>query len=161
LGFHYREVTHTRCSLSVSWGDCGPLSFACCIRGDVLTYYPWTVLLEVKWRDAFFTAPQVELVRQMSYGLLFWNKMLKCFVNKEFSEKINLPKLNMYPNSKYTRAVLKSSWTHLITPSRNFVDVRWRSLFRSTSLGKRCTSYNGPPTSRKRAADRLPQASGG
>jgi hypothetical protein len=26
--------------------------------------------------------------------------------------------------------------------------------FRSTSLGKRCTSYNAPPTSRKRAADR-------
>jgi hypothetical protein len=31
---------------------------------------------------------------------------------------------------------LKSSWTHLITPGRNFVEVRWRSLFRSTSLGK-------------------------
>jgi hypothetical protein len=48
---------------------------------------------------------------------------------------------------------LQSSWTHLITPSRNFVEVRWRSLFRSTSLGKRYTSYNAPPTSRKRAAD--------
>jgi hypothetical protein len=36
----------------------------------------------------------------------------------------------------------KTSWTHLINPSRNFVEVRWRSLFRSTSLGKRCTSYN-------------------
>jgi hypothetical protein len=35
-----------------------------------------------------------------------------------------------------------------------FVEVRWRSLFRSNSLGKRCTSYNAPPTSRKRAADR-------
>jgi hypothetical protein len=34
------------------------------------------------------------------------------------------------------------------------VEVRWRSLFRSTSLGKRCTSYNAPPTSRKRAIDR-------
>jgi hypothetical protein len=32
---------------------------------------------------------------------------------------------------------LQSSWTLLITPSRNFVEVRWRSLFRSTSLGKR------------------------
>jgi len=42
----------------------------------------------------------------------------------------------------------------LITPSRNFMEVRWRSLFRSTSLGKRCASYNAPPTSRKRAADR-------
>jgi hypothetical protein len=49
---------------------------------------------------------------------------------------------------------LKSSWTHLITPSRNFVEVRWRSRFRSTFLGKWCTSYNAPPTSRKRAADR-------
>jgi hypothetical protein len=49
---------------------------------------------------------------------------------------------------------LQSSWTHLITTSRNFVEVRWRSLFRSSSLGKRCTSYNAPHTSRKRAADR-------
>jgi hypothetical protein len=51
---------------------------------------------------------------------------------------------------------LKSSWTHVITPSRKFVEVRWRSLFPSISLGKRCTSYNAPPTSRKRAADRWP-----
>jgi hypothetical protein len=49
---------------------------------------------------------------------------------------------------------MKSSWNHLITPSRNFVEVRWRCLFRNTSLGKRYTSYNAPPTSRKRAADR-------
>jgi hypothetical protein len=49
---------------------------------------------------------------------------------------------------------LQSSWTHLIAPSRNFEEVRWRSLFRSTSLSKRCTSYNAPPTFRKRAADR-------
>jgi hypothetical protein len=49
---------------------------------------------------------------------------------------------------------LQSSWTHLITPSRNFVEVRWRSLFRSTSLGKRCTSYNTPPALRKRPTDR-------
>jgi hypothetical protein len=49
---------------------------------------------------------------------------------------------------------LQSSWTHIISPSRNFVEVRWRSLFRSTSLGKRYASYNAPPTSRKRAADR-------
>jgi hypothetical protein len=47
---------------------------------------------------------------------------------------------------------VQSSWTHLITPSRNFVEVRWRSIFRSTSLCKWCTSYNAPP-SRKRAAD--------
>jgi hypothetical protein len=49
---------------------------------------------------------------------------------------------------------LKSSWTHLITPIRIFVEVRWRSRFRNTSLGKRCTSYNAPPTFRRRAADR-------
>jgi hypothetical protein len=48
---------------------------------------------------------------------------------------------------------LKNSWTHII-PSRNLVEVRWRSLFRSTSLGMQRTSYNAPPTSRKRAADR-------
>jgi hypothetical protein len=42
----------------------------------------------------------------------------------------------------------------LITPNRNFVEVRWWFLFRSTSFGKRCTSYNAPPTSWKRAADR-------
>jgi hypothetical protein len=60
---------------------------------------------------------------------------------------------------------LWSSWTELIIPSRNFVEVWWRSLFRSTSLGKRSTSYNAPPTSRKRVADRwslrnfLPQSS--
>jgi hypothetical protein len=50
---------------------------------------------------------------------------------------------------------LQSPWTHLIIPSWNFVEVRWRSLFRSASLGKRCTSYNAPPTSRKPAGDRL------
>jgi hypothetical protein len=65
----------------------------------------------------------------------------------------------IFLSSNCTRA------THLITPSRNFVEVRWRSLFRSTSLGKRCISYNAPPTYRKRAADRwslgnfLPQSS--
>jgi hypothetical protein len=30
---------------------------------------------------------------------------------------------------------LRSSWTHII-PSRSFVEVRWRSLFQSNSLGK-------------------------
>jgi hypothetical protein len=49
---------------------------------------------------------------------------------------------------------LKTSWTHLITPTQNSVEVRWRSLSQNTSLGKRCTSYNLPPASRKRAADR-------
>jgi hypothetical protein len=54
----------------------------------------------------------------------------------------------------YYEVRLQSSWTHLISPSRNFVEVGWRSLFRSISPGKRCTSYNAPLTCRKRAADR-------
>jgi hypothetical protein len=68
-----------------------------------------------------------------------------------------------FKNARKYEGRLKSSWTHLITPSRNFVEVRWQ--FRRTSLGKRCTSYNAPPTSRKCAADRwslwdfLPQSS--
>jgi hypothetical protein len=36
----------------------------------------------------------------------------------------------------------------------NFLEVRWRSVFLSTSFGKRCTSYNSPHTYRKRATDR-------
>jgi hypothetical protein len=48
---------------------------------------------------------------------------------------------------------LKSSWTHLITPSQNFVEVRWRSLskylpWQAIYVLQRST------TSRKRAADR-------
>jgi hypothetical protein len=60
---------------------------------------------------------------------------------------------------------LKSSWNRLTAPNRNFVEVQWRTLFRGTSLHKRRTSYNAPPISRKRAADRwslrnfLPQSS--
>jgi hypothetical protein len=38
---------------------------------------------------------------------------------------------------------LKNSWTHFIAPSRNFVEVRWRSLFRSISLGlQRSTHFS-------------------
>jgi hypothetical protein len=60
----------------------------------------------------------------------------------------------MYRHINIWEGRLRSSWTHLITQSRNFLEVQWRSLFRNTSLGKRFTSYNVPPTSRKRAADR-------
>jgi hypothetical protein len=48
------------------------------------------------------------------------------------------------------------SWTHLITLSWNFVEVQWWSPFQSTSLGKQCTSYNAPPTSRKHVPDHWP-----
>jgi hypothetical protein len=54
---------------------------------------------------------------------------------------------------------LQSSWTHLFTPRWNFVEVRWRSLFLSTSLGKRCTSYNAPPTFRWSFPNFLPRSS--
>jgi len=40
---------------------------------------------------------------------------------------------------------LQSSWTHLTIPSRNFMEERWWSLFRSTSLCKRCTSTTFHP----------------
>jgi len=70
-----------------------------------------------------------------------------------------------YGNRKMSKNedCFKSSWTHLTTPSQNFVEAWWWwwSLFWSTSHSKWCTSYNAPPTSRKCAADRLLQASGG
>jgi hypothetical protein len=55
------------------------------------------------------------------------------------------------PSEKFYEGRLKSSCSRLITLNWNFMEVRWRSLFRSTSFG---TSYNAQPTSRKRAADR-------
>jgi len=55
---------------------------------------------------------------------------------------------------------LKSLCTRLITLSWNFMEGRCWSLFRSTSLGKQCTSYNASLTSQKCAADHLLQASG-
>jgi hypothetical protein len=78
--------------------------------------------------------------------------------SKEFTELLTL--LLYIFNKNYANNLciyedrLRSSWTLLITPSRNFAEVQWLSPFRSTSLGKRCTSYNAPPSSRKRAADR-------
>jgi hypothetical protein len=79
-------------------------------------------------------------------GLFSWDLTIKILYEPFMSHPY-------YHHLSFTRA-LQSSWTHLITPSRNFMEVGWRSLFRSTSLGKRCTSYNAPPTLRKRAADR-------
>jgi hypothetical protein len=46
---------------------------------------------------------------------------------------------------------LKTSWTDLITSRLNFLEVQWWSLFLSTFHGRWYTSYNVPPTSRKRA----------
>jgi hypothetical protein len=73
-------------------------------------------------------------------------KLLVAFILR-FSRHVILHTVRLYYEGR-----LQRWWTHLITTSRNFVEVRWRSLFRS--IGKRCTSYNAPPTSRKRAVDR-------
>jgi hypothetical protein len=60
-----------------------------------------------------------------------------------------------------TRAVCKIRGLALLLR----IETLWRCgdgfFFRSTYIGKRCNSYNAPPTSRKRAADRSLQASGG
>jgi hypothetical protein len=80
------------------------------------------------------------------------NKIFSMLLSMKCGQRLN--KFIVYASESLYEGRLKSSWTHLITPSRNFVEVRWRSLFRSTSLRKRCTSYNAPPTSLKRAADR-------
>jgi hypothetical protein len=90
--------------------------------------------------------------------LQLWRRVaLQCILLHHFTvSQLKRTKLN--PRTKnvsllimrsFFEGRLKSSWTRLITPSRNFVEVRWRSLFRSTFLGKRCISYNAPPTSRK------------
>jgi hypothetical protein len=94
----------------------------------------WTAWAEITWINE-----KVKL--RFSYGL--WLQLIHCTTIT----------LGIVPCKTYDGR-LQISWTHLITPSWNFVEVRWRSLFRSTSLGKRCTSYNAPPTYRKRAADR-------
>jgi hypothetical protein len=62
--------------------------------------------------------------------------------------------INIFTTNLCTTAVCKVRGLTLLLPSWNFVEVRWRSLFRSTSLGKQCISYKSPPTSRGRAADR-------
>jgi hypothetical protein len=99
-------------------------------------------------------------------GLLYCYVMW-CIFTYWLLDWLSITDMNSYNTVWFTSILLtyegrlKSSWTRIITPSRNFVEVRWRSLFISTSLGKRRTSYNAPPTSRKRVADRLPQASGG
>jgi hypothetical protein len=64
----------------------------------------------------------------------------------------NLMSLFNWNNASILR---KWSYTRAVCKVRELTFLlRWWSLFRSTSLGKRCTSYNTPPTSRKRAADR-------
>jgi hypothetical protein len=100
---------------------------------------PWFVLL--KWDSDIFSTLDVMVV---SCKLWLSRQTLVCENARA--------RVFMYVRLYEDR--LKSTWTHLIIPSWNFVEVRWRTLFRNTSLGKRCASYNAPPTSRKRAADR-------
>jgi hypothetical protein len=56
-------------------------------------------------------------------------------------------------DTKYIRGPFEKFVDSLYYSESKLVEVRWRSPFRSTSLGKWCTSYNAPPTSWKRAAD--------
>jgi hypothetical protein len=82
---------------------------------------------------------------------LFSKPPLHCrvhFINSITSENPSI--IRQSQQCSLYEGSLKSSWTRLITPSRNFVELRWRPLFRSTSLGTRCTSYNAPHTSRNR-----------
>jgi hypothetical protein len=61
------------------------------------------------------------------------------------------PEIRLTPIWYWRRSTeLRVLRAHSQPCSRNFVEARWRSLLRSTSLGKRCTTYNAPPTSRKR-----------
>jgi hypothetical protein len=100
---------------------------------------------ECRWREA----------RSIKFKIMFQKHL------KHYARAIHIKHLHLIHRiTLIYEGRLQSSWTHLITPSRNFLEVRWRPVFRSVSLGKRCTSYNAPPTSRKRAADRLPQALG-
>jgi hypothetical protein len=94
-------------------------------------------LLNVRNKSCTLMRPNCSLCKPFCATNRFWRKCrVRCGLHDKYKGR------------------LQSSWTHLVTPSGNFVEVWWRSIFRSTSLGKRCTSYNAPLTSRKRAADR-------
>jgi hypothetical protein len=87
--------------------------------------------------------------RRLTWGRKRW----LLFFQLSFSAKLGFtPRIADRKLSYESR--LQSSWTHLIIPSRDFMEVRWRSIFRSTSIGKRCTSYNAPPTYQKHATHR-------
>jgi hypothetical protein len=80
---------------------------------------------------------------------LLWLKIMCKF-------SVEMKRISIRLSSPRNKEYVWGQYAKLIASSRNFVEVRWRSLFRSTSLGKRCASYNAPPPSRKRAADRWP-----
>jgi hypothetical protein len=113
------------------------------IRGTFEKFVDWLQCASVIQREGVTAMPScsggVNVVVAGSSSLLTTVRVWVTAVLKE-------PFLGWRSNYK---GRLKSSWTRLITPSRKFVEVRWRSLSRSTSLGKRYTSYNAPPTPRK------------
>jgi hypothetical protein len=67
-------------------------------------------------------------------------------LHKTFSEL-------MYETGCFYKGHFQSLWTHLITLSQTLWRYGDSLFFWSTSLGKQCTSYNAPPTSREHAAD--------
>jgi hypothetical protein len=124
-------------------------------KHEILAEFCWVILL----RRCFFEGLREDgrmilnwIIRKGMWMELacdrdLWYKLCSSFAL--CYEGVSLMTFNFYEGR------LKSSWTHLVTPSRNFVEVRWRSLFRSTSLGKWFTSYNAPPTSPKRSASKF------
>jgi hypothetical protein len=96
----------------------------------------------------------VSLVSQFIFVLWMWI-YYPSFIESDTVLQMRISGKNiwhiLYFNCFNLWGFLKSSWTCLIE-SWNFVEVQWQSLFRSTSLGKWCTSYNSPPASRKHAA---------
>jgi hypothetical protein len=116
-------------------------------------------IVEVEWDERIIVYNELETnARETAVAyfnplhrlptVTFWRRFFKCRGYMNQTKWKGDERVGEYEGR------LKSSWTHLITPTRNFVEVRWRSLFRSTTFGKRWTSYNAPPTSRKCAADR-------
>jgi len=73
-------------------------------------------------------------MKSSHFRCVIFYKALHISVNRSFMLILFLDDGTMYEGH------LKSLWTHLITPSQNFVTVQWWSLFQNTSLGKQCTS---------------------
>jgi hypothetical protein len=103
---------------------------------------------DMNFRRNLISIPFIVGWRELCYDktslLVFLTKYYQC---DQIKEDGMIRTCSMNGRDEKYEGRLKSLWTHLITPSRNFVELWWRSLFRSTS-------YNAPPTSRKHAADR-------
>jgi hypothetical protein len=153
------------CGLDEYSGGRGLHEYECITFRHRRSSFPWNKLNECM-SDCFNMWPQSARWRTLHYSASwpFWSGWHESPPLERFGVSF-IHFTTSHPIFPKYEGRLKSSWTRLITPSWNFVEVRWRSLFRTTSLGTRCASYNPPPTCRKRAADRwslrnfLPQSS--